>query len=73
VCKKHRSVFDPKKLKIELEEVEKRLQSPDVWSDQNLASSLGQQSREIKGKLTLLSSWQSTLDDIETAIELEDE
>lgn len=73
MCKKHKNVFDPKKLKIELEEVEKKLQSPDVWSDQNLASSLGQQSREIKDKLTLLSSWQGILEDIETAIELEDE
>lgn len=73
MCKKHRSVFDPRKLKIELEEVEKRLQSPDVWSNQNLASSLGQQSREIKDKLTLLSSWQSILEDVEVALELDDE
>lgn len=73
MCKKHRNVFDPRKLKIELEEVEKRLQSPDVWSDQNLASSLGQQSREIKDKLFLLDTWNGLLDDIETAIELEDE
>lgn len=73
MCKKHRSVFDPRKLKIELEAIEKRLQSPDVWSDQNLASSLGQQSREIKDKLFLLDTWNGLLDDIETAIELEDE
>lgn len=73
MCKKHKNVFDPKKLKIELEEVEKRLQSPDVWSDQNLASSLGQQSREIKDKLFLLDTWRGLLDDIETAIELGDE
>lgn len=73
MCKKHRSVFDPKKLKIELEELEKRLQSPDVWSDQNLASTLGQQTREIKDNLEKLSSWDALLDDIEIAIELEDE
>lgn len=73
MCKKHRSVFDPKKLKIELEEVEKRLQSPDIWSNQDLASSLGQQSREIKDNLNLISSWQRLLDDIEIAIELGDE
>lgn len=73
MCKKHRGVFDPRKLQIELEEVEKRLQSPDVWSNQDLASSLGQQSREIKDKLFLLDSWNALLDDIETAIELEDE
>lgn len=73
MCKKHKSVFDPKKLKIELEEVEKRLQSPDVWSNQELASSLGQQSREIKTNLELISSWNRLLDDIEIAIELGDE
>lgn len=73
MCKKHRNVFDPKKLKIELEEIEKKLQSPDVWSNQNLASSLGQQSREIKDNLNLLSSWLRILDDIEISIELGDE
>lgn len=73
MCKKHRNIFDPKKLKIELEEVEKKLQSPEVWSNQDLASSLGQQSREIKYNLELISSWQKTLDDIEIAIELGDE
>lgn len=73
MCKKHRNVFDPKKLKIELEEIEKKLQSPDVWADQNLASSLGQQSREIKDNLNLLSSWLRILDDIEISIELGDE
>lgn len=73
MCKKHKSVFDPKKLKIELEEIEKKLQSPDVWSNQDLASSLGQQSREIKDALELISSWRSTLDDIEIAFELGDE
>lgn len=73
MCKKHRSVFDPKKLKIELEEIEKKLQSPEVWSNQDLASSLGQQSREIKDNLDLISSWQRILDDIEISIELGDE
>lgn len=73
MCKKHRSVFDPKKLKIELEELEKRLQSPDVWSNQNLASSLGASAREIKDNLSLIENWQTSLDNTETAIELNDE
>lgn len=73
MSKKHVSVFDPKKLKIKLQQIEERLQSPDVWSDQELASSLGQQSKEIKDDLELLSSWSSMLDDIEIALELEDE
>lgn len=72
MSKKHVNVFDPKKLQVELQEIEKRLQSPDVWSNQDLASSLGQQSREIKDNLSRLSSWETLLDDIEIAIELED-
>lgn len=73
MCKKHRNVFDAKKLKIELQEVEKKLQSPDVWSNQELASALGSQAREIKNNLALISSWESVLEDIEVAIDLEDE
>lgn len=73
MCKKHRSVFDPKKLTVELEEIEKKLQMPDVWANQDLASALGQQSREIKDNLSLISNWNSVLDDIEISIELGDE
>lgn len=73
MCKKHKSVFDPKTLQNELDAIETKLQSPDVWSNQELASSLGSQSREIKDQLFLLDSWNGLLDDIETAIELDDE
>lgn len=73
MCKKHKNAFDPKKLTIELEEIEKRLQSTDVWSNQDLASSLGAQAREIKDNLFLLDSWNVLLDDIEIAIELDDD
>lgn len=73
MCKKHRSVFDPKKLSVELEEIEKKLQMPDVWANQDLASALGQQSREIKDNLNLISCWNNVLDDIEISIELGDE
>lgn len=73
MCKKHWSVFDPKKLKAELAELEEKLQSPDVWSDQKLASSLGGQVREIKDNLFKITSWQEILDDVEVALELGDE
>lgn len=73
MCKKHKSVFDPKKLAVEVKEIEKKLQTPDVWANQELASSLGQQSREIKDNLSLISNWNSVLDDIEISIELGDE
>lgn len=73
MCKKHWSVFDPEKLKKELSELEEKLQSPDVWSDQKLASSLGGQVREIKDNLSKISSWNEILDDVEVALELGDE
>lgn len=73
MSKKHVSVFDPKKLTIELEELEKKLQSPGIWANQELSSHLGQKSREIKDALELIRSWQELLSDIEIAIELNDE
>jgi len=73
VCKKHWSIFDPEKLGKDLAELEEKLQSPEIWSDQKLASSLGGQAREIKDNLARISSWQTTLEDVEVAIELADE
>lgn len=73
MSKKHATVFDPAKLEKELSEIEAKLQSPEVWSDQNLASSLGAKSREIKDELGLITSWQNTLGDVEVALELNDE
>ena len=57
----------------ELAELEEKLQSPVVWSNQKLASSLGGQVREIKDSLALGSSWNEILDDVEVALELGDE
>lgn len=73
MCKKHRSIFDPEKLEKELTQIEQKLQSPEVWSNQDLASSLGAQAREIKDNLALISSWENLLDDVEVAFELADE
>ena len=60
-------------LASKLEELEVKLQSPDVWADQKLASEIGQQAREIKDKISLFESWGSILDDAQTAIEIGDE
>ena len=57
----------------DLAELEEKLQSPEIWSDQKLASSLGAQAREIKDNLARISSWQSMLEDVEVALELADE
>ena len=52
--------------------MESKLQSPDVWSNQNLASELGQKSREIKETLEKVSCWESILEDAQTALEIGD-
>lgn len=54
-------------------EIETKLQSPEVWTDQNLASELGQESKEIKQTLDMVSMWDTTIEDAETAYELGDE
>lgn len=54
-------------------EIEIKLQSPEVWADQKLASELGQESKEIKQTLDMVSMWDTTIEDAETAYELGDE
>lgn len=59
-------------LEDELKEVEAKLQSPNVWSNQNLANELGQKSRELKDTIEKLSSWQTIIEDAQTAAEIGD-
>lgn len=73
MCKKHRIVFDFDRLEKDLAEIEKKLQSPEVWSDQVVAASLGWQSREIKGNIERIVNWQAIVSDAEIAIDLGDE
>ena len=44
-----------------------------MWSNQQLASELGQQVRELKDKLEMVAYWDTTISDIETAYEIGDE
>ncbi len=70
---KNKQNIDFDGLKKELLEIEDKLQSPEVWSNQNLASELGQKSREIKETLDMFSRWDSILEDAKTAQEIGDE
>ena len=56
-----------------LQELEAKLQDPSVWTDQKLATEIGQQVREIKDKISLFESWNSILDDVQAAQEIGDE
>ena len=53
--------------------IETKLQSPEVWADQKLASDLGQQSKEIKQTLDMVNNWNQTIEDAEIAFEIGDE
>ena len=60
-------------MKKELTEKEAKLQSPEVWSDQKLASELGQRTREIKDNLEKINRWENIISDAQTDYELQDE
>lgn len=48
------------------------MQSPDVWADKEKVSTLGADIKEIKDNLNILNSWQSAIDDAQTALEIQD-
>lgn len=60
-------------VKTQLDEIELKLQSPEVWSNQKLASELAQKSRELKDIIEKVSEWDVLIEDAETAAELGDE
>ena len=64
--------IDFEALRSELSSLEEKLQTPDVWSNQNLASELGQKSREIKETLEMFDRWESIIADAKTANEIGD-
>lgn len=67
-----RSVFDYAHLQENLEKLEAQMQSPDVWADKEKVSTLGADIKEIKDNLNILNSWQSAIDDAQTALEIQD-
>ena len=70
--KTNQKLVDTESLNEELKELEQKLQSPDVWSNQNLANEIGQRTKEIKDLLKKFSDWNSILDDAITAEEIGD-
>lgn len=67
-----RSVFDYAHLQENLEKLEAQMQSPEVWADKEKVSTLGADIKEIKDNLNILNSWQSAIDDAQTALEIQD-
>lgn len=48
------------------------MQNPDIWSDKDKVSKIGQEIKEKKEILEKLNSWTQTIDDSEASIELQD-
>lgn len=48
------------------------MQNPNVWSDQNKVTKLGQEVKEYKEILELLAHWEQIIEDCETSLELKD-
>ena len=48
------------------------MQNPDIWSEKDKVSKIGQEIKEKKEILEKLNSWTQTLEDCETSIELQD-
>ena len=70
---KTRSVFDLKGLEIKLAQLEQKMQTPEVWSNQNLATEIGQEIKDIKETLEKFTNWDSVIQDALTAEEIDDE
>ena len=64
--------FDTKALATELEALDAKMQTPEIWANQKEASKLGTQIREIKDNLEFIEKWQNALNDCEVALDLED-
>ena len=54
-------------------DIELKLKSEDIWSNQELSSKLLREQKEINLKLNQYNSWNNILQDCEVALELEDE
>ncbi|MCM1264560.1 MAG: peptide chain release factor 2 [Candidatus Gastranaerophilales bacterium] len=70
---KNKEYLDLDALSSELAEIEEKLQTSDIWSNQKLASELGQKSRELKETIENANQWTSIIDDAKIAYEMGDE
>lgn len=67
------NISDYDRLVEELKSLEVRLEQPDIWANQKLASEIGQQIREYKDKISLFDNWKQVLEDAKAAFEIGDE
>lgn len=70
---RRKGVFDPENLKLALSELDKKLQADNIWDNQQAASELLKEQKDIKDRLSNFNAWHSTLEDAQLSLELDDE
>ena len=68
-----RGVFDLEKLQNDLKQLDEKLRANDIWENQELASKLLKEQKEIKATLDRYQNWCNILDDALVSLELDDE
>jgi len=68
-----RGVFDLEKLQNDLKQLDEKLRASDIWENQELASKLLKEQKEIKATLDRYQNWCNILDDAFVSLELDDE
>ena len=71
--KRREGVFDLENLKKNLLELDEKLQSQNIWDNQELASKLLKEQKEIKTTLEQYKNWNTTFEDAQLSLELDDE
>ncbi len=65
--------FDPSKKKSQLEEINKKLSSPDIWKDQKSFQSLQQEKKSLEKNIRFFSSLKEKKEELEVLLELSKE
>lgn len=65
--------FDPEAIAKQIQELENKLQEPDIWNNPSEAQNLSQKLSDLKGSIEQYQSWKNQADDIEVLIDLSEE
>ncbi|AEH51121.1 peptide chain release factor 2 [Pseudothermotoga thermarum] len=72
-AKNLKQLVEPEKLQMEIQQMESKLASPDIWNDQKSASEIGKKLRRAKKLLEDVTKIDRILEEIEIGLELSDE
>lgn len=68
-----RGVFDLEGLNLKLADLDKKLSAPNIWDNQQEASALLKEQKEINASIEKYNTWCSIVDDASVGLELNDE